>query len=122
MSYRNNATAPGVLLSNSLSVDETRYARTAGFGAEYVLGGNWPVKAEYLRVMPGDTKAFESRRSQADKTVSLAVSQACDARRPIDLLPRGAVVGSTYFEQTADLMPLTIGRSRTIAASCRWRR
>jgi outer membrane immunogenic protein len=55
MSYRNNATAPGVLLSNSLSDDDTKYGWTAGFGAEYALGGNWSVKAEYLRVMLGDT-------------------------------------------------------------------
>jgi outer membrane immunogenic protein len=55
VSYRNNATTPGDLLSNSLSVDDTKYGWTAGFGTEYALGGNWSVKAEYLRVMLGDT-------------------------------------------------------------------
>ena len=78
-------------------------------------------------IVPGlfllaDSSEFDFRSLQADKTISLAVSRACDARRPIDLLSRGVEVGPTYFEQTVDLMPLKIGRSRTIAASCRWRR
>jgi len=54
VSYRNNAPAPFVLLSNSLSVDETRYGWTAASGG-IRTGGNWSVKAEYLRVMLGDT-------------------------------------------------------------------
>jgi hypothetical protein len=63
-------------------------------------------------------------RLPADKGrhVSPAFWRACGARLPIDPLPCAAVIGSTYFEQTADWMLLKIGRSRTIAASCRWRR
>jgi outer membrane immunogenic protein len=32
------------------SADKTKFGWVAGFGAEYALGGNWSVKAEYLRV------------------------------------------------------------------------
>jgi outer membrane immunogenic protein len=39
-------TAP---LINSYSGTETRVGWTAGFGAEYALGGGWSVKGEYLR-------------------------------------------------------------------------
>jgi outer membrane immunogenic protein len=37
-------------LINTYSATDTRVGWTAGFGAEYALGGNWSVKAEYLRV------------------------------------------------------------------------
>ncbi len=83
VSYRNNAIAPGVLLSNSLSVDETRYGWTAGFGTEYALGGNWSVKAEYLRVMLGDTTANVpiDQFFGPGSTGSLKVSQDIDLIR-----------------------------------------
>jgi outer membrane immunogenic protein len=82
VSYRNNATAPGVLLSNSLSVDETRYGWTAGFGTEYALGGNWSVKAEYLRVMLGDTTVnVPVNPAATDATGSIKVSQNIDLIR-----------------------------------------
>jgi outer membrane immunogenic protein len=82
VSYRNNATAPGVLLSNSLSVDETRYGWTAGFGTEYALGGNWSVKAEYLRVMLGDTTVnVPVNPAVTDATGSIKVSQNIDLIR-----------------------------------------
>jgi outer membrane immunogenic protein len=35
---------------NTLSHRDTLFGWTAGFGAEYALGGNWSVKGEYLRV------------------------------------------------------------------------
>jgi opacity protein-like surface antigen len=49
--YQNNNFTPAFLASKS----DTKYGWTAGFGAEYALGANWSVKAEYLRVMLGDT-------------------------------------------------------------------
>jgi outer membrane immunogenic protein len=51
--YQNNNFTPAFLASKS----DTKYGWTAGFGAEYALGANWSVKAEYLRVMLGDTTA-----------------------------------------------------------------
>jgi len=81
VSYRNNATAPGTLLSNSLSVDETRYGWTAGFGTEYALGSNWSVKAEYLRVMLGDTTVNAPFDPATGLTGSIKVSQNIDLIR-----------------------------------------
>ena len=80
VSYRNNTTESNDLLSNSLSVDETRYGWTAGFGAEYALGGNWSVKAEYLRVMLGDT-TVNVPFTASDVTGSIKVSQDIDLIR-----------------------------------------
>jgi outer membrane immunogenic protein len=81
VSYQNNAIAPGVLLSNSLSVNETRYGWTAGFGAEYALGGNWSVKGEYLRVMLGDTTVNVPFDPATNATGSIKVSQNVDLIR-----------------------------------------
>ena len=42
---------PGAVpVLNTFSVNNTLYGWTAGFGAEFALGGNWSVRGEYLRV------------------------------------------------------------------------
>jgi outer membrane immunogenic protein len=80
--YQNSGTTPGPLLSNSLSVNETKYGWTAGFGAEYALGSNWSVKAEYLRVLLGDTTANVPVDPASFLTgASLKVSQNIDLIR-----------------------------------------
>jgi outer membrane immunogenic protein len=43
-------------LINTVSTTDTRVGWTAGFGAEYALGGGWSVKGEYLRVNFDDFK------------------------------------------------------------------
>jgi outer membrane immunogenic protein len=52
--YRNAGLgAPTALTSpliNTYSATDTRVGWTAGFGAEFALGGGWSVKGEYLRV------------------------------------------------------------------------
>jgi len=56
----------------------------AGFGAEYALGGNWSVKAEYLRVMLGDTTVnvpFDPANSAIGETGSIKVNQDMDLIR-----------------------------------------
>jgi outer membrane immunogenic protein len=81
--YQSSATTVGPLLSNSLSVNETKYGWTAGFGAEYALGSNWSVKAEYLRVLLGDTTVnvpFD-QASAPGLTGSIKVSQNIDLIR-----------------------------------------
>jgi outer membrane immunogenic protein len=93
--YRNNATAPGFLLSNSLSVDETRYGWTAGFGTEYALGGNWSVKAEYLRVMLDDT-TVNAQFAPAGVTGSIKVSQDIDLIRAGINYKFGGQAGARY--------------------------
>jgi len=96
VSHRNNATAPGVLLSNSLSVDETRYGWTAGFGAEYALGSNWSVKAEYLRVMLGDTTVNVPFDPATGLTGSIKVSQNIDLIRAGINYKFGGPAGGRY--------------------------
>jgi outer membrane immunogenic protein len=99
VSYRNSAIAPGILLSNSLSVDQTRYGWTAGFGAEYALGGNWSVKAEYLRVMLGDTTVnvpFDPANSSFGETGSIKVSQNIDLIRAGINYKFGGPAGGRY--------------------------
>jgi len=96
VSYRNNATAPGTLLSNSLSVDETRYGWTAGFGTEYALGSNWSVKAEYLRVMLGDTTVNAPFDPATGLTGSIKVSQNIDLIRAGVNYKFGGPTGGRY--------------------------
>jgi outer membrane immunogenic protein len=99
VSYRNNAPVPFALLSNSLSVDETRYGWTAGFGAEYALGGNWSVKAEYLRVMLGDTTVnvpLDPANSAIGETGSIKVSQNIDLIRAGINYKFGGPAGGRY--------------------------
>jgi len=81
VSYRNNGAFSGTLLSNSFSVNETKYGWTAGFGAEYALGGNWSVKAEYLRVLLGDTTVNVPFDPASGLTGSIKVSQNIDLIR-----------------------------------------
>jgi outer membrane immunogenic protein len=50
-----NAAGFNAPLINSYSNNDTRVGWTAGFGAEYALGGGWSVKGEYLRVNFDDT-------------------------------------------------------------------
>ena len=94
-----HATAPFILLNNSLSVDQTRYGWTAGFGAEYALGGNWSVKAEYLRVMLGDTTVnvpFDPANSSIGETGSIKVSQNIDLIRAGINYKFGGPAGGRY--------------------------
>jgi outer membrane immunogenic protein len=97
VSYRNNAPAPFVLLSNSLSVDDTKYGWTAGFGAEYALGGNWSVKAEYLRVMLGDTTVdLPFDPAVTGNTGSIKLSQNIDLIRAGINYKFGGPAGGRY--------------------------
>jgi outer membrane immunogenic protein len=54
MRYQNAGFGAPILFStpliNTYSATDTRVGWTAGFGAEFAVGGNWSVKAEYLRV------------------------------------------------------------------------
>jgi outer membrane immunogenic protein len=77
--YQNNNFTPALLVSKS----DTKYGWTAGFGAEYALGANWSVKAEYLRVMLGDTTANvpNDQFFGPGSTGSLKVSQNIDLIR-----------------------------------------
>ena len=79
MRYQNNNFTPAFLVSKS----DTKYGWTAGFGAEYALGANWSVKAEYLRVMLGDTTPKCTDRSifWTGQHGSLKVSQDIDLIR-----------------------------------------
>jgi outer membrane immunogenic protein len=55
--YRNAGANPfGSPLINTISATDTQVGWTAGFGAEYALGGGWSVKGEYLRVNFDDFK------------------------------------------------------------------
>jgi len=96
VSYRNNTTESNDLLSNSLSVDETRYGWTAGFGTEYALGGNWSVKAEYLRVMLGDTTVNVPFDPASGVTGSIKVSQDIDLIRAGINYKFGGPAGGRY--------------------------
>jgi outer membrane immunogenic protein len=80
--YQNNAGIVGDPFINSFSVNETKYGWTAGFGAEYALGGNWSVKAEYLRVQLGDsTLNVPLPDPGANLTGTVKVSQNIDLIR-----------------------------------------
>jgi outer membrane immunogenic protein len=80
--YQNNAGIAGDPFINSFSVNETKYGWTAGFGAEYALGGNWSVKAEYLRVQLGDsTLNVPLPDPGANLTGTVKVSQNVDLIR-----------------------------------------
>jgi outer membrane immunogenic protein len=83
-------------LSNSLSVDETRYGWTAGFGTEYALGSNWSVKAEYLRVMLGDTTVNAPFDPATGLTGSIKVSQNIDLIRAGINYKFGGPAGGRY--------------------------
>jgi outer membrane immunogenic protein len=98
VSYQNSATAPGVLLSNSLSVNQTKYGWTAGFGAEYALGANWSFKAEYLRVLLGDTTVNVPFNpvTEPGVTGSLRVSQNIDLIRAGVNYKFGGPTGGRY--------------------------
>ena len=75
--YQNNNFTPALLVSKS----ETKYGWTAGFGAEYALGANWSVKAEYLRVMLGDATVNVPFDPATGETGSIKVSQNIDLIR-----------------------------------------
>ena len=75
--YQNNNFTPAFLASKS----DTKYGWTAGFGAEYALGANWSVKAEYLRVMLGDTTVNAPFDPATGLTGSIKVSQNIDLIR-----------------------------------------
>jgi outer membrane immunogenic protein len=92
--YQNNNFTPAVLVSNS----ETKYGWTAGFGAEYALGANWSVKAEYLRVMLGDTTANVpiDQFFGPGSTGSLKVSQNIDLIRAGINYKFGSPAGGRY--------------------------
>lgn len=42
--------------ASTVSSTQTKFGWTAGFGAEYALGGNWSLKGEYLRISLDDAK------------------------------------------------------------------
>ena len=81
---------------NSLSVNDTKYGWTAGFGAEYALGGNWSVKAEYLRVMLGDTTVNAPFDPATGLTGSIKVSQNIDLIRAGINYKFGGQAGGRY--------------------------
>jgi len=70
-----NPAAPFV---NTFSNRDTQFGWTAGFGAEYALGGNWSVKGEYLRLqfdnanlhVPFITQPFSNNPLQGTVRVS----------------------------------------------------
>jgi outer membrane immunogenic protein len=75
----NGAFAPSPLV-NTVSTTDTRVGWTAGFGAEYALGGGWSVKGEYLRVNFDDFKLDVVAPAQAMQG-SVKVSQDIDIIR-----------------------------------------
>jgi outer membrane immunogenic protein len=92
--YQNNNFTPALLVSKS----DTKYGWTAGFGAEYALGANWSVKAEYLRVMLGDTTANVpiDQFFGPGSTGSLKVSQNIDLIRAGINYKFGGPAGGRY--------------------------
>ncbi|HTG06050.1 MAG TPA: outer membrane protein [Bradyrhizobium sp.] len=94
--YQNNAGINGNPLLNSLSANDTKYGWTAGFGAEYALGGSWSVKAEYLRVLLGDTTLNVPFDPATGLTGSVKVSQNIDLIRAGINYKFGGPAGGRY--------------------------
>jgi outer membrane immunogenic protein len=92
--YQNNNFTPAFLVSKS----DTKYGWRAGFGAEYALGANWSVKAEYLRVMLGHTTANVpiDQFFGPGSTGSLKVSQNIDLIRAGINYKFGGPAGGRY--------------------------
>jgi outer membrane immunogenic protein len=78
--YQNSGNFLGQL-TNTVSVNDTIYGWTAGFGAEYALGGNWSVKAEYLRAQFDDTTLNVPFNPQTGLAGTVKASQDIDLIR-----------------------------------------
>ena len=93
--YQNSGNFLGQL-TNAVSVNDTIYGWTAGFGAEYALGGNWSVKAEYLRAQFDDTTLNVPFNPQTGLAGTVKASQDIDLIRAGINYKFGGPAGGRY--------------------------